>query len=187
MGGTHTKVRTRLSRGYSSLCFSSKTREARSSAWGQTGGVALHTENGSISRSAKASCGLWPSCPSREHRQQCGCRSERLAAAGVAGVAWVCPTGHLQSQALAALEAVGGGPEIDDERQSAIGCRGWLTWLYTQQAIADVQRFAPLIDIAQAHEKVGVFQAGAHEQGCLNRANDFQVSFERSARVGQDI
>ena len=43
--------------------------------------------------------------------QQFGCRSQRLAAAGVAGVARMCPTGHLQAQAMAALEAVGSGPE----------------------------------------------------------------------------
>ena len=66
-----------------------------------------------------------------------GC-SQRFAAAGISGEAWMRAAGDLQEETVADAETVRGGPEIDDDAQGAIAFWRGPTGYDAQQGIADV-------------------------------------------------
>jgi hypothetical protein len=64
--------------------------------------------------------------------------------------------------AVAAVEAVAGRPQVHLHGPYALGVGGDLRGQDPADAVADVHRPAPGIHVAQAHHHVGVLHAGAH-------------------------
>lgn len=119
--------------------------------------------------------------------KQFGCRGQWLAAARISGIARMSPTRNLQSDPVAAAEAMRGRPEVDSDTQAAIVSDRLRAGFYPYQRIADVERCTFRIDIAETGEEVRVLEAGPREQLDLYRPDDLQVVLKRDGRIGQNV
>ena len=88
---------------------------------------------------------------------------------------------------MAATEAVGCGPEREPQPDGAVRLGNRPARRQPEQGVADVDRRAGRVDVAQPGEEVGVLAAGAHEQVCRDLAEQLEVGWQRGAGVGQHV
>lgn len=98
---------------------------------------------------------------------QFGGGGEGFADARVANEGGMGAAGDLEAYALAWLEVVGSGPDVDLEMQAAVFLGSYAVGSEADDSIAQVNGFTGWFHDTEPSEEVGMLQAGANvEIGC---------------------
>ena len=110
-----------------------------------------------------------------------------FAGAGVERPAGIACAGDLQADAVAFVEAVGGGPEVKFDFEGAVGLGFASIGGNAEDAVTEVGGDAVGGDIAQAGDEVSVGEGGADVEHGADGADDVQIVFEGRRGEGEDV
>ena len=97
------------------------------------------------------------------------------------------PARHLDPQPVATAEAVGGRPEVDGHPLRSSAGAPEPPRPQPGQPVADVHRAPRGLDVADAHEEVGVLAARAHVEIGGHRPDDLEIPVEGGAGVDEHV